>query len=70
MGGALSIVNFGGAADAHVAAGAVLAEWGADVVKVEHAVTGDPLAQEPCCIYQPKHWDAELENAAAAFAKP
>lgn len=24
------------------AAGAVLAEWGADVVKVEHAVTGDP----------------------------
>ena len=23
-------------------AGAVLAEWGADVVKVEHAVTGDP----------------------------
>ena len=35
-----------------------------------YAVTGDPLAQEPCCIYQPKHWDAELENAAAAFAKP
>ncbi|MGN0126154.1 MAG: CoA transferase, partial [Rhodococcus sp. (in: high G+C Gram-positive bacteria)] len=23
-------------------AGAVLAEWGADVVKIEHAVTGDP----------------------------
>ena len=23
------------------AAGAVLAEWGADVIKVEHAVTGD-----------------------------
>ncbi len=23
-------------------AGAVLVEWGADVVKVEHAVTGDP----------------------------
>ena len=23
-------------------AGAVLAEWGADVIKVEHAVTGDP----------------------------
>jgi len=34
-----------------------------------YAVTGDPLAQEPCCIYQPKHWDPELENAAAAFAK-
>src|SRR5438477_13123417 len=24
------------------AAGAVLAEWGADVIKVEHPVTGDP----------------------------
>src|SRR5205809_278356 len=24
------------------AAGAVLADWGADVLKVEHAVTGDP----------------------------
>ena len=23
-------------------AGAVLAEWGADVIKIEHAVTGDP----------------------------
>ncbi|MGD0095053.1 MAG: TIGR04053 family radical SAM/SPASM domain-containing protein [Terracidiphilus sp.] len=34
-----------------------------------YAVTGDPLAQEPCCIYQPKHWDGELENAAAAFSK-
>ena len=34
-----------------------------------YAVTGDPLAQEPCCIYQPKHWDAELENAASAFGK-
>ena len=34
-----------------------------------YAITGDPLAQEPCCIYQPKHWDPELENEAAAFAK-
>ena len=34
-----------------------------------YAVTGDPLAQEPCCIYQPKHWDTELESHAAAFAK-
>jgi hypothetical protein len=33
-----------------------------------YAVTGDPLAQEPCCIYQPKHWDAQLENEASAFA--
>ncbi len=32
-----------------------------------YAVTGDPLAQEPCCIYQPKHWDPELEQTAAAF---
>jgi radical SAM protein with 4Fe4S-binding SPASM domain len=35
-----------------------------------YAVTGDPLAQEPCCIYQPRHWDPELENEASAFAKP
>ena len=34
-----------------------------------YAVTGDPLAQEPCCIYQPKNWDSELESEAAAFAK-
>jgi len=33
-----------------------------------YAVTGDPLAPEPCCIYQPKHWDPELESAASAFA--
>lgn len=32
-----------------------------------YALTGDPLAQEPCCIYQPRHWDTELENQAAAF---
>jgi len=32
-----------------------------------YAVTGDPLAAEPCCIYQPKHWDAELEQNAEAF---
>jgi radical SAM protein with 4Fe4S-binding SPASM domain len=35
-----------------------------------YAVTGDPLAQEPCCIYQPKHWDAQLESEAAAFCPP
>jgi radical SAM protein len=34
-----------------------------------YALTGDPLAQEPCCIYQPKQWDPELESHAAAFAK-
>jgi radical SAM protein with 4Fe4S-binding SPASM domain len=32
-----------------------------------YAVTGDPLAQEPCCIYQPKNWDPELEQQAEAF---
>jgi radical SAM protein len=32
-----------------------------------YALTGDPLAPEPCCIYQPKHWDAELEQNAEAF---
>jgi radical SAM protein with 4Fe4S-binding SPASM domain len=32
-----------------------------------YALTGDPLAPEPCCIYQPKNWDPELEHAAEAF---
>ena len=32
-----------------------------------YAVTGDPLAQEPCCIYQPKNWDPELHEDAEAF---
>jgi AdoMet-dependent heme synthase len=31
-----------------------------------YALTGDPLAQEPCCIYQPRNWDASL----AAQAQP
>ena len=35
-----------------------------------YAVTGDPLAQEPCCIYQPKNWDPELEQQAEAFSHP
>jgi len=35
-----------------------------------YAVTGDPLAQEPCCIYQPKNWDAQREQEAAAFRQP
>ena len=33
-----------------------------------YAVTGDPLAQEPCCIYQPRNWNPKLENEAAAFS--
>ena len=32
-----------------------------------YALTGDPLAPEPCCIYLPKNWDPQLENEAAAF---
>ena len=32
-----------------------------------YAITGNPLAQEPCCIYQPKNWDPELEQKADAF---
>jgi len=34
-----------------------------------YALTGNPLAPEPCCIYHPKNWDAQLESEAAAFAK-
>jgi radical SAM protein with 4Fe4S-binding SPASM domain len=32
-----------------------------------YAVTGDPLAPEPCCIYQPKNWDPLLDSQAEAF---
>jgi radical SAM protein with 4Fe4S-binding SPASM domain len=32
-----------------------------------YALTGDPLAQELCCIYQPKNWDAELDSQAETF---
>ncbi len=32
-----------------------------------YALTGDPLAQEPCCIYQPKNWDHELDTQAKAY---
>ena len=35
-----------------------------------YAVTGDPLAQEPCCIYQPRNWDAQIENQAEAYRQP
>jgi AdoMet-dependent heme synthase len=35
-----------------------------------YALTGDALAQEPCCIYQPKNWDPELEQKAEAFSHP
>ncbi len=32
-----------------------------------YALTGNPLAPEPCCIYQPKNWDPEREQTAEAF---
>ena len=32
-----------------------------------YALTGDPLAQEPCCIYQPKNWDHEIDSQAKAY---
>jgi radical SAM protein len=35
-----------------------------------YAVTGDPLAPEPCCIYQPKNWAPQQENEAPAPAPP
>jgi radical SAM protein with 4Fe4S-binding SPASM domain len=33
-----------------------------------YAVTGDPLASEPCCIYQPKNWNPGEENEKTASA--
>jgi len=30
-------------------------------------ICGGSRAQEPCCIYQPKNWDPELQHAAEAF---
>jgi len=27
-----------------------------------YSLTGDPLAAEPCCIYQPKNWDPVREQ--------
>ncbi len=30
-----------------------------------YAVTGDPLAQEPCCIYQPKGWEPLMDEPKA-----
>jgi AdoMet-dependent heme synthase len=35
-----------------------------------YALTGDPLAAEPCCIYQPKNWDPKRERTAEAFKEP
>ena len=32
-----------------------------------YALTGDPLAQEPCCIYEPKNWDSKIQGDAEGF---
>ncbi len=35
-----------------------------------YALTGDPLAQEPCCIYEPKNWDRSLEHSNQSVRQP
>src|SRR4051812_40230269 len=35
-----------------------------------YALTGDPLAQEPCCIYQPRNWNPRTEGEPAAICQP
>jgi radical SAM protein len=35
-----------------------------------YAMTGDPLAQEPCCIYQPRNWKPLQEGEPAAICQP
>lgn len=35
-----------------------------------YALTGDALAQEPCCIYQPRNWTARVEGEPAALCQP
>jgi AdoMet-dependent heme synthase len=39
-----------------------------------YALTGDPLAPEPCCIYQPRNWHPESTTVAvkeqSEFANP
>jgi radical SAM protein with 4Fe4S-binding SPASM domain len=35
-----------------------------------YAVTGDPLAQEPCCIYQPRNWQPSQANEQPALCQP
>jgi radical SAM protein len=35
-----------------------------------YALTGDPLAEEPCCIYQPRNWKPRAESEPAAFRQP
>ncbi|HUX43493.1 MAG TPA: TIGR04053 family radical SAM/SPASM domain-containing protein [Terracidiphilus sp.] len=35
-----------------------------------YALTGNPLAQEPCCIYQPRNWVPPLEGDQPAVCQP
>ena len=35
-----------------------------------YALTGDPLAQEPCCIYQPRNWKPKTEDDQPALCQP
>jgi radical SAM protein len=35
-----------------------------------YALTGDPLAQEPCCIYQPRNWQPRQDGEPAAICQP
>ncbi|HEV2323253.1 MAG TPA: TIGR04053 family radical SAM/SPASM domain-containing protein [Terracidiphilus sp.] len=35
-----------------------------------YALTGDPLAQEPCCIYQPRNWHPRVAGEPAAICQP
>jgi radical SAM protein len=35
-----------------------------------YALTGDPLAQEPCCIYQPRNWHPQDATEPAAAGAP
>jgi len=35
-----------------------------------YALTGDPLAQEPCCIYQPRNWTPITESDVPAICQP
>jgi radical SAM protein with 4Fe4S-binding SPASM domain len=35
-----------------------------------YALAGDPLAQEPCCIYQPRDWRPRAESEPVALCLP
>ncbi len=34
-----------------------------------YALTGDPLAQEPCCIYQPKNWIPQQDESPSSVTR-